>query len=168
MARKLDDETRERLIEEVGQYFLDTGDSTRIIAEKFSISNYTVSDYIKRYKKKHPEYIEMIDDLIGFNSPQSIMIVAVRARVVDSASFCLQGFEIKEIANAYGVSPSTIRNDLNVRINKLSPFLTDEEVEKICREVKLTREQIGPEIKKKLRSNSIANIIPNKSNRSCK
>ena len=60
------DEERDRRIDLVGEYRVHTGESTRNIAKYFSftqfkISNATVSDYLERYKKRHPENKAIIE-----------------------------------------------------------------------------------------------------------
>ena len=67
---RIDDQERIRRIEIVGKYFLDTGSSTRDIADyisknHFDISNKTVSVYIKKYAEIHPDKSDEISELIN-------------------------------------------------------------------------------------------------------
>ena len=129
MARTLkDDEERDRRIEEVGEYFLQTGDSTRKIAAyftkyKYPISNYTVDQYIKIYLKRHSLKKEEIMQLIYNNKHSLDDPFVIQRMIVEKVLYSL-GYLEKDIAAYYDISESTVSRDLNERI------LSDEEMKK--------------------------------------
>ena len=150
MAQTKTDFERLDLIEKVGKYFLDTGESTRNIGKVFHISNATVSDYINRYGEKHPECLSQISDLRENNLPSTIKDLDIRTRVISSAKLCLKGHTAFQIANSWGVTEGVIRNDLNLRMPKLISILTDDEIEE---HFHLKREDVIGEIKNQLTEN---------------
>lgn len=61
MAKTFTEEERDKLIEQVGSYYLITKESYRDIAKEFGISAPTVKDYIEKYKKLHGHLAAEID-----------------------------------------------------------------------------------------------------------
>ena len=61
MAKTFTEEERDKLIEQVGSYYLITKESYRDIAKEFVISAPTVKDYIEKYKKLHGHLAAEID-----------------------------------------------------------------------------------------------------------
>lgn len=121
MAQKKSPEEREMLINLVGEYFLQTGQSTREIAAYFTelgypLSNATVFDYISKFKKKNPNAGSIIAEKIDENKVKSIEDVAVRTRVMYVTKFFLQNHTADEIALAFNVTTSVIYRDLNERL----------------------------------------------------
>ena len=127
MARKVEtDEERERRIILVGEYVINTGASTRKAAEYFSdnffaISNYTISDYCKRYCKMNPKSLEIMRKRIDDNTPNDISCEDVRKRVLSSAALFKEGINMEEIANTIGCSFWTTYRDLTKRFKILDP-----------------------------------------------
>ena len=127
MARKVEtDEERERRIILVGEYVINTGASTRKAAEYFSdnffaISNYTISDYCKRYCKMNPKSLEIMRKRIDDNTPNDISCEDVRKRVLISAELFKEGINMEEIANTIGCSFWTTYRDLTKRFKILDP-----------------------------------------------
>ncbi len=127
MARKVEtDEERERRIILVGEYVINTGASTRKAAEYFSdnffaISNYTISDYCKRYCKMNPKSLEIMSKRIDDNTPNDISCEDVRKRVLISAELFKEGINMEEIANTIGCSFWTTYRDLTKRFKILDP-----------------------------------------------
>ena len=127
MARKVEtDEERERRIILVGEYVINTGASTRKAAEYFSdnffaISNYTISDYCKRYCKMNPKSLEIMHKRIDDNTPNDISCEDVRKRVLISAELFKEGINMEEIANTIGCSFWTTYRDLTKRFKILDP-----------------------------------------------
>lgn len=121
MAQKKSDEERKMLINLVGEHFIKTGQSTREIAAYFTqlgfpLSNFTVSDYINKYKASHQDEKAVIDELIQNNTPKGIEDVGVRTRVMYVTKFFLQDHTVEDIALAFNVTPSVIYRDLNERL----------------------------------------------------
>ena len=122
---RIDDQERIRRIEIVGKYFLDTGSSTRDIADyisknHFDISNKTVSVYIKKYAEIHPDKSDEISELINNNTEKSIEDPEVRERVFKVARSILDGHTIEETSEILGVSAKTVERDISPRLELLS------------------------------------------------
>lgn len=136
MAKTLKDpEERLRRIKLVGEYVLETGASTRKTAEYFTenhfpISNYTVSEYLKEYRKIMIEKRETIDAKINANTPESIDDENVRARVLNVIKLIKAGFTIEEISNSLGVEYWVIYRDIHNRYPKIDS-IDYEDIKKI-------------------------------------
>lgn len=130
MAETLHDDyvERERRVKIVGELFLSeeeysTREIARIISSNesygFKISNATVSDYIQRYREKHPERAEEIDSLIEAKRAKSLKDVSVQKRVLKAADLLVIGFSIDSIAKKLNETPWTIYRDVNTRLKQL-------------------------------------------------
>ncbi len=125
MARNLkDDNERERRVDLVGSYVLETGDSMRKTAAFFTenyfpISYVTVRDYCDRYVKIHALELEKMRERIKANREKTVTEENVRKRVINNAKLFLAGFTIEEIAEATDVSYWTIYRDLKVRYKSI-------------------------------------------------
>ena len=141
MADNLHDDfiERDRRIEIVGELFLSdeeysTREISKIISSNesygFKISNATVSDYIQRYKDKHPDKKEEIDSLIEAKRPKSLKDVSVQKRVLKATDLLIKGDSIETIANKLNESVWTIYRDINTRLKQLdiSLYLNAKEV----------------------------------------
>lgn len=128
---------RDRRIILVGDYFLNTGYSTRKISRIFSsdnenyfkISNATVCDYINRYKLYYPDKAEQIDSLIEANKGSSIKNPLVIKRLSEVYNLAIRGFNITEISEKLGVGYWTIYYDIYIRLNKIDKTKYNEVVE---------------------------------------
>lgn len=124
MAANYTDKEREERIILVGDYFMETGASTRQIAEYFSnnffkISNATVCDYIKKYKKLKNLDRE-IEKKIKENSPETISDKNVAKRVLKFAQLYLKDNKtIEEIADETKTEYWTVYRDLTDRLKQL-------------------------------------------------
>lgn len=130
MAENLHDDfaERDRRVKIVGELFLSpeeysTREIARIISSNelygFKISNATVSDYIQRYKDKHPEKAEEIDSLIEAKRAKSLKDINVQKRVLKAADLLIQGYSISSIASMLNESNWTIYRDINTRLKLL-------------------------------------------------
>jgi len=134
MAESLrtEDERNERVLL-VGELFKETGLSTRKLANYitthyFSISNYTVSDYLKRYVKLRPEEVKNIKEKIDNNTDWDVNNDEIRKRVEDNAELFEQGYTIEEIAKATDISYWTVYRDITRRIKKIDPDRYEEKI----------------------------------------
>lgn len=127
------DKERERRVEIIGEYFLETGASTREIANyissspdyDFEISNKTVHDYIKRYIEMHPEKEDEIKDIINKNTEKSIEDPKVVERVLNVARLVLNGYTIEESAKILDITYKTAERDINPRLKQLGENAPD-------------------------------------------
>lgn len=126
MAAHLKDEKeRDRRIKLVGDYFLQTGKSTREISKYFTenyfdISNKTVSVYIKEYLNKYKEKANEIMELIDNNKSKSIEDEEVVDRVFNTADLILSGKSLEETAKILNVSYKTCERDISYRLKALA------------------------------------------------
>lgn len=148
MAKTFTEEEREKLIEQVGSYYLITKESYRDIAKEFGISAPTVKDYIDKYKKLHGHLAAEIDASIKEKTSQndSINNPTVKERVITVYMYILDGYKIEEIATLLQEPISTIYNDINIRLEQVNPAYK-EEVAAIMR--KRSNQNLIPKQRKK-------------------
>ena len=148
MAKTFTEEERDKLIEQVGSYYLITKESYRDIAKEFGISAPTVKDYIEKYKKIHGHLAAEIDASIKEKTSQndSINNPTVKERVITVYMYILDGYTIEEIATLLQEPISTIYNDINIRLEQVNPAYK-EEVAAIMR--KRSNQNLIPKQRKK-------------------
>lgn len=148
MAKTFTEEERDKLIEQVGSYYLITKESYRDIAKKFGISAPTVKDYIEKYKKLHGHLASEIDASIKEKTSQnnSINNPTVKERVITVYMYILDGYTFEEIATLLQEPISTIYNDINIRLEQVNPAYK-EEVAAIMR--KRSNQNLIPKQRKK-------------------
>ena len=148
MAKTFTEEERDKLIEQVGSYYLITKESYRDIAKEFGISAPTVKDYIDKYKKLHGHLAAEIDASIKEKTSQnnSINNPAVKERVITVYMYILDGYTIEEIATLLQEPISTVYNDINIRLEQVNPAYK-EEVTAIMR--KRSNQNLIPKQRKK-------------------
>ncbi|MCI6763424.1 sporulation transcriptional regulator SpoIIID [bacterium] len=148
MAKTFTEEERDKLIEQVGSYYLITKESYRDIAKEFGISAPTVKDYIEKYKKLHGHLAAEIDASIKEKTSQndSINNPTVKERVITVYMYILDGYTIEEIATLLQEPISTIYNDINIRLEQVNPAYK-EEVAAIMR--KRSNQNLIPKQRKK-------------------
>lgn len=130
MARTVgNDEEREQRIQMVGEYVIQTGSSTRettaFFSENFfSISNYTVHEYIKLFIKKYPQRKEELQKAIEGNKEQTIDNPEVYNRVMYNASLVINAnMSIEEISQTTGVNYWIVYRDLTDRLKRINEEL---------------------------------------------
>lgn len=148
MAKTFTEEERDKLIEQVGSYYLITKESYRDIAKEFGISAPTVKDYIDKYKKLHGHLAAEIDASIKEKTSQndSINNPTVKERVLKVYMYILEGYTFEEIAALLNESIYTIYNDINIRLEQVNPAYK-EEVAAIMR--KRSNQNLIPKQRKK-------------------
>ena len=148
MAKTFTEEERDKLIEQVGSYYLITKESYRDIAKEFGISAPTVKDYIDKYKKLHGHLAAEIDASIKEKTSQnnSINNPAVKERVIKVYMYILEGYTFEEIATLLQEPISTIYNDINIRLEQVNSAYK-EEVTAIMR--KRSNQNLIPKQRKK-------------------
>lgn len=148
MAKTFTEEERDKLIEQVGSYYLITKESYRDIAKEFGISAPTVKDYIDKYKKLHGHLAAEINESIKEKTSQndSINNPTVKERVIKVYMYILQGYTFEEIAALLNESINTVYNDINIRLEQVNPAYK-EEVAAIMR--KRSNQNLIPKQRKK-------------------
>lgn len=148
MAKTFTEEERDKLIEQVGSYYLITKESYRDIAKEFGISAPTVKDYIDKYKKLHGHLAAEIDASIKEKTSQndSINNPTVKERVIKVYMYILQGYTFEKIAALLNESINTVYNDINIRLEQVNPAYK-EEVAAIMR--KRSNQNLIPKQRKK-------------------
>lgn len=128
MAKTFTEEERDKLIEQVGSYYLITKESYRDIAKEFGISAPTVKDYIDKYKKLHGHLAAEIDASIKEKTSQndSINNPTVKERVIKVYMYILEGYTFEEIAALLNESINTVYNDINIRLEQVNPAYKEE------------------------------------------
>lgn len=137
-----DPEERNRRIQLVGKYFVDTGLPTRQIASYFSenffkISNKTVYQYIRQYMRMHPEESQNIQEKIENNTEKTITDANTRKRVFLVSKLVIEGYTMNEIVdilnssntNEDKISIKTVEHDIFIRLKKLAK--QDSNIDKI-------------------------------------
>ena len=153
MAKTFTEEERDKLIEQVGSYYLITKESYRDIAKEFGISenaSITLDNKldIEKYKKLHGHLAAEIDASIKEKTSQndSINNPTVKERVITVYMYILDGYTIEEIATLLQEPISTIYNDINIRLEQVNPAYK-EEVAAIMR--KRSNQNLIPKQRKK-------------------
>lgn len=128
MAKTFTEEERDKLIEQVGSYYLITKESYRDIAKKFGISAPTVKDYIDKYKKLHGHLATEINESIKARTSQndSINNPEIKERVLKVYMYILEGYTFEEIAALLNESINTVYNDINIRLEQVNPAYKEE------------------------------------------
>ena len=140
-----DDERKNRMFK-VYNYFMKTNESTRNIAEyfsknEFSISNVTVSTYLKNIVKylNENDKIALIEAL-NDRKTKSIDDTIIINRVIKVSDLCLNGYSIDQIKDEINVSYWTVYRDLVLRLPKLD-------------------KEKALNVKEKLKENSLSNLV---------
>ena len=125
------DEERDRRIDLVGEYRVHTGESTRNIAKYFSftqfkISNATVSDYLERYKKRHPENKAIIDAQTLENIPNTVKDPQIKIRVLKIANLILYGCTLEEVSEKTKIPYWVVYRDIKNRLPMIDKKMSDE------------------------------------------
>lgn len=121
------EDERERRVILVGNYFLENPNaSTRSAAKYFSdnffkISNYTIHDYLQRYKRmietKDEESVKKITEMMDDNKPDTVADEKIKERVLYNTKLFLDNnMTVDDIANSTGVSFWTVYRDLKQRL----------------------------------------------------
>lgn len=137
---KFTEEERNTLILEIANYIINSKLSTRKVAEKFGISNFSVSDYMNnRLITLDPEKYKKVQQILNNNKPKTIEDIGVKTRILEAAKLINSGMTATEVAATFGISVDVIHDDLTSRLPKIDKELA------VC-------------ISKKLKLNSINNL----------
>ena len=146
VANLTDDDERKNRMFKVYNYFMKTNESTRNIAEyfsknEFSISNVTVSTYLKNIVKylNENDKIALIEAL-NDRKTKSIDDTIIINRVIKVSDLCLNGYSIDQIKDEINVSYWTVYRDLVLRLPKLD-------------------KEKALNVKEKLKENSLSNLV---------
>ena len=130
-SRKFTPEERKNKAKEIALYIINENNlghkiSTRILAKKFEISNYTVSTLMRDYLKgQFPYLYDQVNKILTGNIPQTIDNIEIQVRVLEAAKLVLQVNTVKEIADKFNVSINVIYEDLQTRLKKIDSELYD-------------------------------------------
>ena len=133
MSNHVTDEERLRRMQRVYECVVEKNMSTRECANyltknEFSISNATVSDYIKRMAKLDPSKHQEERKIMSDNKVKTIKNnEEVRTRVKDVIVYLSAGYTFKEIADMLHQTEFTVYRDFSTRIN----LLTKEELKSL-------------------------------------
>lgn len=101
---RISDQKYEEMVKrviDIADYAIETGESTRQIAKKFSVSNYTVSVYLrKKLPNIDPRRYELVKPVIDKNTPQTVDKVEVQKRIYTATSLLLQGLTVAQIVES--------------------------------------------------------------------
>lgn len=131
---------RVELTKEIANYIIETKSSTRNAANKFKVSNATVSvlmgDFLEKLDKSK---FLLVQEVLESNKPKSYKDENVRKRVILVADLVLKNFTAEEISKSMGETVNVINEDLQTRLQKISP-------------------ELYISVKQKLKENSFANL----------
>jgi len=152
MAKNLGNNDKERLrrIKLVGDYVRRTHASTREAADFFSstefkISNFTVSDYLKRYQILFPEKGETVAKVISENKEDTLDDPKVKNRVAMGAVLYMSGLTIEEVAKRLNTTYWTAYRDLHKRLPLLSKDVYESIEARLMEEVSIMEKEKGSE-----------------------
>lgn len=121
---KFTEEERDKLILEIADYIIETVASTRKAAEKFGISNYSVSDYMNnRLQRINFEKYKQVKSVLDGNKPKTIADPNIRKRILEEAKLINSGMTAAEVAQYFGISVDVIHDDLTSRLPKIDEDL---------------------------------------------
>ena len=129
---RLTEEEREERINLVGEYYTTNPNaSVRTTAKYFSdqgmfMSYVTVQDYIQRYKKRHPERSDLVQQVIDSRKPLTVENDEVKERIINEARLVIEGYTIDNISDLLGVEYWTIIRDLAKRLPLLDMELYEQ------------------------------------------
>ncbi len=129
---RLTDEEREERINLVGEYYTMNPDaSVRSTAKYFSnqgmfMSYVTVQDYIQRYKKRHPEKSDLVQQVIDSRKPLTVENQEIRNRIINEAKLVIEGYTIANISEVMSVDYWTVVRDLAKRLPLLDMELYEQ------------------------------------------
>lgn len=121
---KFTPEERDKLILEIADYIIDTGASTRKAAEKFGVSNFSVSDYMNnRLKEIDSKKHESVRNVLDGNKPKTIADEEIANRIKEEVKLLCSGMTANDIAEQLGISVDVIHDDLTTRLSKIDAEL---------------------------------------------
>lgn len=121
---KFTDEERKVLILEIADYIIANKLSTRKTAERFGISNFSVSDYMNnRLIMLDPEKYKKVQEILNNNKPKTIEDDGIKTRVLEEAKLINSGMTATEVAVSFGISVDVIHDDLTTRLPKIDKEL---------------------------------------------
>lgn len=124
----MSEDERKELILDIADYLILTESSTRKTAQKFGVSNYTISDYMNnRLPKIDKTKYELVQEILKGNKPKTVDDKDVIERINKAVELLKSGFTVVEIAKALGSTEMIIYRDLTVRLKCISK----EEYEKV-------------------------------------
>ena len=133
MARhKFTEEERREIALEIANYIIEENAlnykvSTRLLSDKFGVSNYTISILMGDYLNKHyPELYKKVNVILKGNIPKTVENIEIKKRVLEAARLTVLGLTISEIAIKLNVSEYVIQEDLQTRLKKIDIDLYDE------------------------------------------
>lgn len=128
MARKKfeNEEARKEKALEIAEYIIQENKkgnkiSTRGLAKKYGLSNYTISVLMGDYLKKNfPGLYNIVHKILQGNIPKTIEHIDIERRVLKVAKYTLQGMTTQQIADLLGESINVINEDLEMRLEKIN------------------------------------------------
>lgn len=117
------------LVDEIADYIIATGSSTRKTAKNFGISNYTVSQYMKDRLPEYDERYKKIQNILDSHQ-QTVDKEITQKRLREELSLFLAGKSLEEIAAMKHLSVSQISRDFSERLVNL-PDISSTQLEDI-------------------------------------
>lgn len=94
--------------------------STRSLAQKFNLSNYTISTLMGTFLEKNfPGLYVDVHRILQGNIPKTIEQIDVKRRVLEAAKLSLQGMTVEQISEILGESINVIYEDLQTRLKSV-------------------------------------------------
>jgi hypothetical protein len=129
---RITDEEREERVNLVGEYITaNPNASVRSTAKHFqeigfSMSYVTVQDYIQRYKKRHPEKSDYIQQIVDSRKPLTVESEETKERILREANMVIEGYTLANISDLESIEYWTVVRDLGKRLPLLDKELYEQ------------------------------------------
>lgn len=119
---KFTDAERKKKIIETANYIITHKASTRVAANAIGVSNYTISHWMNDLLMKidYKKYVA-VQVILKNNTPKSIEDAKVLKRVLSAGKMIMEGYNVAEIATILGVTVNVVNEDLQSRLQLVSP-----------------------------------------------
>lgn len=121
---KFNDDERNLMVIATADYIIKHKCTTRDAAKAMKVSNYTISDWMRRRLIiLDPVKYRRVQKIFLANTPKTVTDNGVKKRVLQAAKCVLNGMTVQQIHEETGISIHVIYEDLQTRLRRLDEGL---------------------------------------------